>query len=249
MKALLKVIFAAMILSLTSSLALALSDDQAQLKFTNAVKAYHDAQYVEAVKLNESILMQGLFSPELYYNLGNAHFKLRHLGAAIVNYLRAHRLEPRDSDVKSNLSFARSMVDNYLPWPSNPLFTPVQQVFSNRELLWVGFWSVALTGAFLLGGLYGGMRRKRLVLGVVLGIILSAYMAGAGIVRTLHQSGMSVCVQKVDARFEPNLQATVYFKIPEGTEVKVLRIKEEWAKVQRSDNKIGWVPLSSVERM
>ncbi len=249
MKTLMRFFLTVICLAALSPLAMAFSQTEAKATFAEAVKAYHAVHYADAVKLNESILAQGLSSPAVYYNLGNAQFKLGHLGMAILNYMRAQVLAPRDSDIKANLSFSRSMVANYLPWSSNPLFAPPQQFFSNRELLWVGFGVFALTGAFLLAGLYSGMQRKRLVLGVLSGIALTAYILGAGIAQTVYRSQLGVCVQKADARFEPSGQATVYFKIPEGTEVKVLRVKEGWAKVERSDNKIGWVPLSSVERM
>jgi tetratricopeptide (TPR) repeat protein len=248
MRTWLKIFLALMVIAAIAPSASAFPDDQAKSVFAQAIKAYHAANYADAIKLNESILAQGFYSSAVYYNIGNAHYKLGHLGSAILYYLRAQALEPRDSDVKANLSFARSLVENYAPWPTNPLFAPLERSFTDQELLWSGFVVFALTGIFLLAGLYSGTRRKRLVLGVVIGCGLGLYIIGSGVARA-HRSAMSVCIKKVDARFEPSAQATVYFKVPEGTEVRILRSKEGWAKVERSDNKIGWVPESSVERM
>ncbi|MFH0754829.1 MAG: SH3 domain-containing protein [Candidatus Omnitrophota bacterium] len=249
MSGVLQLLIALMIMAGICPLAAGAIDQSPDAAFSQAVKAYHASKYDEAVKWNESILSQGYYSPALYYNLGNAYYKEQHLGKSILNYLRAQSLKPRDSDVRSNLSFARSMVENYAPWPSNPLLAPLQQFWATRELLWMGFLAFVLTGSFFLYGLYSGMRRKRLLTGVVLGIALIIYIVAAGVVLIAYRSGMGVCIQKVDARFEPNSQATVYFKIPEGVELKALRSKDDWVKVQRSDGKIGWVPVSAMERM
>lgn len=41
----------------------------------------------------------------------NAYFKLGNKGKAILNYERALQLLPRDADVKSNLVYARSLIE------------------------------------------------------------------------------------------------------------------------------------------
>ncbi|MBF0486279.1 MAG: tetratricopeptide repeat protein, partial [Candidatus Omnitrophica bacterium] len=104
------------VLFITSTTALA--QDKTSLArsfFTEAADAYKNGRYEEAIRLNEKVLGLGLESPALYYNLGNSYFRSRKLGKAIVNYLRAQALAPRDSDIHANLGFARSWVENYLP--------------------------------------------------------------------------------------------------------------------------------------
>ena len=67
--------------------------------------------------------------------------------------------------------------------------------------------------------------------------------------QVVNRSGGGVCIEKAEARFEPSPQATTHFKISEGAEVKVLREKDGWYKVERSDGKIGWVAVAVVERI
>ena len=108
----------------------ALDEKDPGILFSDAVKAYHAAKYNDAVALNEAVLAKGFSSAALYYNLGNAYFKTGRLGKAVVNYQRAMRLTPRDGDLRANLSFARSMVENYNPWPRGSIFTLAQKFLS-----------------------------------------------------------------------------------------------------------------------
>ena len=53
---------------------------------------------------------------ELYYNLGNAHFRTDNITQAILAYERALQLKPGDNDIRFNLEFARSKtIDKITP--------------------------------------------------------------------------------------------------------------------------------------
>ena len=73
---------------------------------TNAL--YEDGRYEQAARSFQQLVDKGYGDPVLYYNLGNAYFKQGDIGRAILNYLRAERLAPRDDDIRTNLDFARS---------------------------------------------------------------------------------------------------------------------------------------------
>jgi tetratricopeptide (TPR) repeat protein len=222
---------------------------RAQAFFADGVKAYHAARYADAVDLNEKVLSAGYDSPAVYYNLANAYLRSGYLGRSLVNYLRMERLAPRDSDLRANLAFARSQVENYVPWPRSSIFAPADRFWSRQELQWIAFGAFVLAGTFFLAALYAGIRRKRIMLGVGLLGVAAIYLAGAVVFQAFDKAGQAVCVGRVEARFEPSVQATVYFKVPEGTELRVLREKDAWYKIERSDGKTGWVPVKSLERI
>ena len=81
--------------------------------FLTSNKFYKEGRYAEAAKGYKDILNQGIESGNLYYNLGNSYFKLGNLGSAILNYVRAKRLIPRDSDLRLNLNLAVSKISRY----------------------------------------------------------------------------------------------------------------------------------------
>lgn len=84
--------------------------DKAESLFSQGNQSYAKEGLEEAITAYETILNMGLEGGALYYNLGNAYFKHGSLGKAILNYLRAKRFLPRDADLASNLSYARSLI-------------------------------------------------------------------------------------------------------------------------------------------
>ena len=69
---------------------------------------YTDGQFEEAILTYTQILDNEYESSELYYNLGNCHYKLSELAFAILYYEKADLLAPNDEDIDFNLELARS---------------------------------------------------------------------------------------------------------------------------------------------
>ena len=64
--------------------------------FFEANKLYSGGEYAKAAERYEAILKSGVESGNLYYNLGNAYFKLDRKVKALAAYERATRMIPAD---------------------------------------------------------------------------------------------------------------------------------------------------------
>src|SRR5512133_3866319 len=73
---------------------------------------YTKEEFTKAIDGYNQILMAGIESPELYYNLGNAYYKTNQFTLAILNYERAKLLAPDDEDIEFNLLVANQKVVN-----------------------------------------------------------------------------------------------------------------------------------------
>ncbi len=82
------------------------NDNTAQEWFFEANRAYKSDQYREAAEGYLNLVEKGFKSGHLYYNLGNAYFRLGDLGKAILYYEKARLLIPRNDDLRFNLSHA-----------------------------------------------------------------------------------------------------------------------------------------------
>ena len=79
-----------------------------------ADSAYTADDFASAVSLyNEAIDTEGS-SSMLFYNLGNAYYRMGNLGKAIVNYERALRLDPTNRDARENLEFVNSKITDQI---------------------------------------------------------------------------------------------------------------------------------------
>ncbi|MCX6358105.1 MAG: tetratricopeptide repeat protein, partial [Candidatus Aureabacteria bacterium] len=80
--------------------------------YSRANRLYESGDYEGARAEYERLLSIGYAGSNLYYNLGNACCKLDQKGPAILYYMKALRLRPRDQDIKSNLEYALSLVED-----------------------------------------------------------------------------------------------------------------------------------------
>jgi tetratricopeptide (TPR) repeat protein len=70
---------------------------------------YKKGDYKGAAEQYEGILKQGKQSVEVYFNLGNAYYKLNQVAPSVYNYEKALLLDPGNKDVTVNLGFAKKM--------------------------------------------------------------------------------------------------------------------------------------------
>ena len=77
--------------------------------FKKANTLYNNGKYLEAIDNYMSILETNTHSAELYFNLGNAHYKLNNIATSIYYYEKALQLKPNDKDIINNIAFARNM--------------------------------------------------------------------------------------------------------------------------------------------
>jgi tetratricopeptide (TPR) repeat protein len=69
-------------------------------------EAYSMGEFNNAIQCYSKIEKQGLVSAALYYNMGNAYYRLKENGKAILYYERTLKVDPANSDARINLQFA-----------------------------------------------------------------------------------------------------------------------------------------------
>jgi len=107
--------------------------------FSQGNKAYNDGDYGKAITLYEQILNDGKHSSELYYNLGNAYYRLNQVAESIYFFEKAKQLAPENQDIQINSSFAQNMtLDAIEPLPESQLAQIQKRVF---ELFSTDMWS------------------------------------------------------------------------------------------------------------
>ncbi len=79
---------------------------QTELQFTKANQEYAAGHFKEAIDGYESLAHKGVWSTNLFYDLGNAYFHTGDLGRAILNYERALVLDRRHPEAQANLRIA-----------------------------------------------------------------------------------------------------------------------------------------------
>jgi tetratricopeptide (TPR) repeat protein len=219
--------------------------------FNAANKFYAEGKFAAAAAAYEKILQSGTVSPALYFNYGNAEFKLEQLGRAIAAYRRAELLAPRDDEVRANLGFVRNQVQGSTLYESGWF----------RMAGWLGVltlneWTTLAAGAFWLTFLLFAARQLRpawrsrlrgLTSGVVVLTILSCTGLGALAAIRFSQPTAVVIESEVTARSGPFAEAQNAFTAHDGAELVVLNQRDDWLQVSDGSGRIGWLPVKQVE--
>src|SRR5437660_6059896 len=92
---------------LCSAVSAASSFAQADGDFTKANQEYAQGHFKEAISGYEALVRTGQWSANLFYDLGNAYFRVGDFGRAILNYEHALALERHHPEATANLQITR----------------------------------------------------------------------------------------------------------------------------------------------
>ena len=225
----------------------------AEQLFADANRLYAEENYEQALKLYQQVRARGLTAPELLFNMGNACFKLGHIGRARVFYERALSSRIRgDDDLRLNLAFLRSMLKDPEQEPKDPPHLAVARKLESGTWLFLGLVFYALAFALATAA---ALRGGRLTAGFRVGVAVCACagLACAAGLAVLHVSGplrhAAIVVPQAEVMHTPSYTGKVFFTLHDGTLVRLLQKDGNWAFVQYGDDKRGWVENADVEEI
>jgi tetratricopeptide (TPR) repeat protein len=230
----------------------------AQNAFDQGNKFYEKENYQAAIKSYQSVLNTGKQSAELYFNLGNCYYKIQKVAPAIYNYEKALLLSPNDTEIKTNLEFARKMAIDDIKVIPKVGFSKLIQDFTAKYYYDTWAWiAVAYAFLFLLFfvGYYFSQSTflKRVfffgmffwLLGIGLSTASGFYEKG----RMDNERPAIVFAETASVKSEPKISATDAFVIHEGTKVYILESIANWKKVELTDETTGWIEESAIKEI
>ena len=228
------------------------SAEQAGTLFALANKAYADGKYQQAVELYEQILQKRLASGEVYFNLGNAYYKLNQIGKAILYYEKAEVYLSGDEALEQNLKIARlKIVDKIEPLPILFLtewWNTAINAFAFTTIAWLSFGFFGLTLFWL--AIYLLVNRRIFVrlawIAAAVFIIMLVMFIGKIYQFESSQYGI-IFADKISVVGEPTLTGQELFILHEGTKVKINRSLDGWYEISLADGKTGWIKADALE--
>jgi tetratricopeptide (TPR) repeat protein len=223
-----------------------------ELQFEAGSHAYTQGDWSQALEHWRQLESSGWRSGELFYNLGNAYYKLGEIGEAILYWERAAKLTGENQDIAANLAIARIRLADKL---DEPVRLPVWNWFDRfRAKVSLGSLStIAVLGSILLFGMLA-LRRWMLrrvkaqnILkwgAVVMALALAASSGLLGLRAhddLAHRYGV-LTVSEADVWSAPaEGSGKLLFTLHEGTKVRVLRDLQGWLEISAGKDKQGWV--------
>lgn len=207
--------------------------------FEEGNKQFELGNYPAAVTAYEDALRTSRTSAALEFNLGNAYFRQEELGLAIIHYLRARELAPRDPDIEANLRFARRRASGGVE--------PEPEAFLDARLGELGL--VFCIGVWLFCGLSAGMqwrsdwqdRLRKAALGAGLFCLVSGGALASVAWRKADAQAAVIIADEAVVRYGPLNESKSAFTLGDGAEVRVTDAKGGWWRVEDLRERAGWV--------
>ncbi|MGK0184290.1 MAG: tetratricopeptide (TPR) repeat protein [Verrucomicrobiales bacterium] len=196
----------------------------------------------------------GVDNGQLYYNIGNAYFRMKDIGRAILNYRRAELYTPNDTNLQQNLAFA-------LQRRQDDIEVDAQRKVMETVFFWhydvytrarASAFAASFTGAWVFATLLLFRSRPWMkwcagVSAVLAVILLASLIIEAGTSGN-SRSGViiadSTIARKGDSEsYEPSFQDP----LNAGTEFQLLEDRGNWLNISLADGRQCWLPSSDVE--
>ncbi len=208
-------------------------------------------KYSEAVLNYNSITEMGIRNSGIYYNIGNTWFRLGLIGKAVLNYRRALLFSPTDSQIRSNLEYARSLQKNKFISDNENKLTKViffwhfnlSLVVKIIILIIANLTIWLLLGLRLFGRRLPALTAAAVFIFVVFGI--SAYLD----FKESRKSHGVITVESTEGRLGDSRSYESVFDTPlyEGAEFTVDQKRPGWILAQFGNGEKAWIEENTCE--
>ncbi|WP_415376139.1 tetratricopeptide repeat protein [Patiriisocius sp. Uisw_017] len=229
---------------------------QNELLFEKGKENYKSENYTEAIANWTKIVKSEQQSSEVYFNLGNAHYKLNQIGPSIYYYEKALQVDPADTDTKINLAFAENArIDAIEPLPKTVFskwYISLARLFTYEGWAYlVVVFSMLFVLLFLLYYFGNSESKKRFYFSsaivsvlLFLGVFIMAYSTFNDFKNDKPAIIFAISTQIKTA---PKMSSDDAFVLHEGTKVQILDSDGDWLRIVLSDGKDGWIPKTDLK--
>ena len=234
------------------------SGQSPEVLFRQGNQMYQQGRLEDARSAYENIVAMGYGSGELFYNLGNTYYRLGEIARAILSYERALRYLPQDDDIRHNLELANLLITDRIE-PTPRLFflefwEDLKNALSLQSTTWLGYFAYLLLLASLtllvLARTYLWKRIGMISALASLCLFTSLLVLFAAQLADVTEENEAVVMEAVvTVKNSPDVGSSDAFVLHSGVKVEITDSVSDWIEIRLADGKVGWIELSTVERI
>jgi tetratricopeptide (TPR) repeat protein len=220
--------------------------------FEKANKAYNNSDYTSAITLYDSILITGLESSELYYNLANSHYKAQDWANAIWYYEKSLKLEKNDKTIQ-NLELANlKIIDRieeipplfYKKWYSS--FISIFNTFSWQLISILIIW-LLLTIKILIQ--FTNYKNKHFLSFMYFLSLISLFATYSSYQLNITKKEAIIFTSSIAVKSAPTTNSTILFSLHSGCKIEILDTIGEWINIRIANGNEGWINQREVKEL
>ena len=215
-------------------------------------KQYVNENYSAAISLYDSILISGLESSELYYNLGNCHYKTNDWANAIWHYEKSLQLN-NNKKTKHNLELVKlKIIDRieplpqlfYKKWWINLTQNLSTQVWQILTLFGMGF-------IFILQLISQFTSLKNKLITKIFSAITVIILL---ITQTSYHNNFTkneaiIFSETITVNSAPTSSSTNLFTLHAGSKVEIIDTIGDWINIKIANGNSGWIAQNSIKEL
>ncbi|MDX1387183.1 MAG: tetratricopeptide repeat protein [bacterium] len=218
----------------------------------DAQRAFEAGRYQEAIHKWEELTDLGYVNGNIYFNMANAYWRLGQPGQTYRYLIMAKKLEPRDGDIRTNLSFVQEKLGKAQKIPEGPIGLIRRVPWWHLSLnYYEAFYFLGIASFLFFGYLFWSQIKKRrpslkalIPLGLIFGLALVFWMVrGAG---HFFRAKAIIVGAQVPLLTAPSSEALSGLQLPEGATVKIEKKQGNFRLVKTNEGKEGWVEAKGI---
>ncbi len=222
-----------------------------------AFEAYNNKDYNTALTLYDSLVNQGYYSSELYYNLGNTHYNMDSLGKAMLFFEKAQKLDPGNKDIQHNIYLTRRKLDSEIVELPDFFLKRWWIKFSGffNLSLWT-FFALFFSGLLVISAFiywfYDMNKIKPLVkyISVLSFILIIISLLAGNTVKNRIYNNDSLILIKPDSVFTaPDIRSKKLYDLEPGEKMFILDSLKDWYKTELLNKEKVWIKKHNVKRI
>ena len=226
--------------------------------FEEGNNSYNEGDYKKAVALYQETLMLDQHSAALYFNLGNAFYRLNKVAESIYYFEKAKQLLPNDEDILVNSSFAQNMTidaieilpESQLEQFKNRIFNSF--IFSTWTIITIVLiWLFALLFLFYIFSKSTRFKRTFFLSSlIILVFFIVSFVISFSLDQKEKQMDYAILFSnRIDVWSEPNQLGELLFSLHEGTKFQIIDDLAEWQKIRIANGSEGWVKNAYLRKL
>jgi len=218
--------------------------------FEQGNKQYTDENYSVAISLYDSILSTGMESSELYYNLGNCHYKNNDWANAIWHYEKSLQIN-NNKKTTHNLKLAKlKIIDRIEPLPK--LFYK-RWWLNLTKTLGTQVWQIlALLGICLIFTLqlisqFTTMKSKLIIKTLSTITLIILFITQTSYYNNFIKKEAIIFSETITINSAPTRNSTNLFTLHAGSKVEIIDVIGDWINIKIANGNSGWTESQSIK--
>ena len=220
--------------------------------FLQANSEYANKNYAVAISLYDSVLTKGLESSELYYNLGNCHYKTQDWANAIWHYEKSLQFG-NEEKTATNLTLTQLKIADrieslpqlfYKKWWNNLI-----QLFSTKTWQTLALLCVGLIFILQLLIQFTSLKNKLLLSVLYPSIVILLLISQSSYTQNFVKIEGIIFASAVTVNSAPTSNSTNLFSLHSGSKVEIIDEIGNWINIKIANGNSGWILKNSMKQL